>query len=100
MYAYYVEPQDRLATEAEADLEYAIWAGEQDRDRPWVLSDRDVWYRNPYYTGPKVPHPEDDIYTKEDMFWANVSNLRFDCVVKKEVVETGYWAAADDYVPF
>ena len=33
MYAYYVEPQDRLATEAEADLEYAIWAGEQDRER-------------------------------------------------------------------
>jgi hypothetical protein len=26
----------------------------------WVLTDRDVWMRNPYYRGPAVPHPELD----------------------------------------
>ena len=32
-------------------------------DRPhlaWICTDRDVWHQNPYYTGPAVPHPEDD----------------------------------------
>lgn len=98
MYGYYEE--GRCATEAEADMEYVIWAGSQDQASAWILSDRDVWYRNPAYVGPAVPHPEDDIYTKEDLFWANVSAIRFDCVVKSVPVETGYWAAADDYVPF
>ena len=94
MYGYYEE--DRCATEAEADQEYALWAGSQDTERAWVLSDRDVWYANPYYTGPKVPHPEDDIYTKEDLFWANVSDIRFDCVVKAIVAPVAY----DDDCPF
>ena len=43
----------------EADAHYAH---EKGRDRPdlcWILSDRDVWYRNPYYIGPDEPHPED-----------------------------------------
>ena len=34
--------------------------GEQNQDRCWILSDRDVWYRNPYYTGPVRPHPEEE----------------------------------------
>jgi len=42
-----------------ADREYAENVGSDNRDRAWILSDRDVWYRNPYYTGPAVPHPED-----------------------------------------
>lgn len=109
MYGYYEE--DRCATEAEADQEYALWAGSQDTARAWVLSDRDVWYANPYYIGPRVPHPEDDIYTKEDLFWHNVSDIRFDCIVKEEMVQTGsgyirngkvIWNKdiEDDYVPF
>lgn len=24
----------------------------------WILSNRDVWYRNPYYIGLPEPHPE------------------------------------------
>lgn len=45
---------------ADADREYAHNAG---RDRPdlcWILSDRDVWYRNPAYRGPPQPHPDDE----------------------------------------
>jgi hypothetical protein len=40
----------------------AQWAHEVGRDRPehaWILSDRDVWYPNPFYKGPPMPHPED-----------------------------------------
>lgn len=33
--------------------------GEEHPDREWLLSDRDTWERNPYYTGEAGPHPED-----------------------------------------
>ena len=49
-----------LATEAEADAEFARNVGADNPSRAWILSDRDVWYRNPAYRGPAVPHPEDD----------------------------------------
>lgn len=58
MYDY----EDRLATPAEADREYATNVGSQHRDGPWILSDRDVWHRNPFYKGPPAPHPEDYCY--------------------------------------
>lgn len=25
----------------------------------WILSNSDVWYRNPNYKGPDEPHPDD-----------------------------------------
>ena len=50
---------DHVATPAEADREYARNYGMDHPDREWVLSDRDVWYRNPSYRGPVGPHPED-----------------------------------------
>lgn len=49
-----------LATLAQADREYAFNVGQMRRDSAWILSDRDVWYPNPFYQGPPVPHPEDD----------------------------------------
>lgn len=51
-----------LATPAQADLEYATNVGAERRDVAWILSDRDVWYPNPFYKGPPQPHPEDDCY--------------------------------------
>ena len=51
--------EEGVASEAEADLEYAYAVG---RDRPncaWILSDRDVWHANPFYKGAPVRHPED-----------------------------------------
>lgn len=50
------------ATEAEADREYADNVGADRPECAWVLSDRDVWYRNPYYQGPAVRHPEEEDY--------------------------------------
>ena len=59
---FFQHPDDEsggLATEAEADAEYARNVGAERPEQAWILSDRDVWYRNPAYTGPAVPHPED-----------------------------------------
>ncbi len=57
---------DNLATEASADREYAANVGAQRPTSAWILSDRDVWYPNPHYQGPAVPHPEDDYDFDED----------------------------------
>jgi hypothetical protein len=32
----------------------------------YILSDRDVWYRNPLYCGPEGLHPEDDMRYEEE----------------------------------
>lgn len=48
-----------MSFEQEADLEYAHNVGRQYPTCAWILSDRDVWYRNPFYSGPPQPHPED-----------------------------------------
>ncbi len=55
-----IHPDDdtELATESGADREYAYNVGNEHPERPWICSDRDVWYRNPAYSGPPVPHPE------------------------------------------
>lgn len=59
MFAFLFPDDDsHLATEAEADREYARNVGAQRPHDAWILSDRDVWYRNPAYRGPAVPHPE------------------------------------------
>jgi hypothetical protein len=50
-----------LATPADAIREYATNAGSQCPERAWLLTDYDVWVSNPHYTGPRVPHPEDDM---------------------------------------
>jgi hypothetical protein len=44
----------------EADRQFAESIGSQYPEHAWVLSDRDVWYANPFYKGPRVPHPESD----------------------------------------
>jgi hypothetical protein len=48
-----------IATEAEADRFDAFWGSDIPSDQAWVLSGRDVWYANPAYVGPAVPHPEE-----------------------------------------
>ena len=51
---------DELATQMDAEREFVAWVGAEDPDDAWILSDRDAWYRNPFYRGPDVPHPEED----------------------------------------
>lgn len=49
-----------MSIQSEADQQYAFEAGRERRDSAWILSDRDVWYRNPFYRGPPQPHPDDE----------------------------------------
>lgn len=61
---------DCTATMAQADSEYATNVGASRPDVAWILSDRDVWYRNPAYRGLPVPHPETQRIDFGD--WPNV----------------------------
>jgi hypothetical protein len=53
------------ATMTELDRHEAYGIGEANRDSCWVLTGADVWHRNPYYTGPNEPHPENYDYDEE-----------------------------------
>jgi hypothetical protein len=44
---------------ADLDRDDAYDRGSRRQDSQWVLSDRDVWYRNPFYHGPEQRHPEE-----------------------------------------
>jgi hypothetical protein len=46
----------------ENELAEVRWVGAEREDQAWILSDRDVWYPNPYYKGPPVKHPEMEDY--------------------------------------
>lgn len=48
------------SSDAEIDRYEAMLIAEQNPDRAWINSGRDVWYKNPFYNGPDVPHPEED----------------------------------------
>lgn len=54
------QEEDHIATPSEACREYARNVGCDRPQQAWILTDFDTWERNPYYTGPAVPHPEDD----------------------------------------
>lgn len=48
------------STESESDRGEAVALGYEHPLLAWILTDRDVWHKNPYYSGPPVRHPEDD----------------------------------------
>lgn len=48
------------SSDAEWDNAEAMELSYANPDRAWILTDRDVWHKNPYYTGPAVKHPEED----------------------------------------
>lgn len=54
------EEVGHLATPAEAVQEWGLTVGAMREDDAWLLHDFDVWVKNPFYSGPPVPHPEDD----------------------------------------
>jgi hypothetical protein len=54
------EEQDfHHSSDSEWDNAEAAELGQADTTSCWVLTDRDVWHRNPFYTGPEQRHPED-----------------------------------------
>jgi hypothetical protein len=44
----------------EAHQEMIQVFGSEKPEQEWILTDFDVWAKNPYYTGAPGPHPEDD----------------------------------------
>lgn len=59
MSLYHDDEDGGLATPRDAIYE---WARNCDApaDQEWLLHDRDVWVRNPRYTGKPGPHPEEN----------------------------------------
>lgn len=53
------------ATPADACREFAYNCGMDNTDRPWILTDNDVWMPNPHFVGNPGRHPED--FDPEDM---------------------------------
>lgn len=51
---------EHMATPGEAAKEYARNAGMDFPERAWILTPWDTWEKNPSYTGPSRPHPEDE----------------------------------------
>jgi hypothetical protein len=57
----YQEHRDfHYATDGDWDRAAANELGAANPDSCWILTDRDVWHRNPYYQGPVTRHPEED----------------------------------------
>tara|TARA_R100001015_G_C4510307_1_gene82197 strand:+ start:459 stop:644 length:186 start_codon:yes stop_codon:yes gene_type:complete len=46
------------ATDTDWDRADAYQRGSERPDLAWISTDRDVWYPNPFYKGPPIPHPE------------------------------------------
>ena len=66
LFIMFEDSEDHVATGAESLAEFARNAGQDNQDIPWLLDSRDVWVKNPFYSGPPAPHPEDDYYPEEE----------------------------------
>lgn len=76
MYGYDYDPEDdRPATMSEAVDEWARNVGSFPRyiDQAWLSHDYDVWVKNPHYTGPAQPHPEDGDFDEDDVDCGDMS---------------------------
>lgn len=58
----YSDEYDQVATHRDAMREFAATVGDEDcyRNEQWILTDYDVWVKNPYYRGPDQGYPEDE----------------------------------------
>jgi hypothetical protein len=73
---YSREREDALAQDAMTQGEYNSTAisqyssahGADSQDCAWILSPFDSWERNPFYSGPAQPHPEDGSQYYDDEF--------------------------------
>lgn len=57
------EREFHTSSQGEWDRADAWQRGEESPESPWVLTDRDVWHKNPYFDTkgfPYPPHPEDE----------------------------------------
>ena len=67
MYDYEQEYHNTMAYEAMTQSEliaqderyFIMELGSHNKDSQWLVSHRDVCYKNPYYNGPDQDHPEE-----------------------------------------
>ena len=59
------EANFQVATDADWDREEARELGQLHPEKCWILTDRDVWHRNPNFVGTPEPHPEVAQYEAE-----------------------------------
>lgn len=52
--------ETHIATGSESLAEFAHNAGMDNPEKCWLLDDRDVWVKNPFFQGEEERHPEDD----------------------------------------
>ena len=93
----FIHPDDANFTydsETEWDRADAAEQGAGNPDRAWICSDRDVWHRNPYYVGPRMPHPEDDV---EDIDAWREQEAAYEAARAKQAATV--WPPEDD-LPF
>ena len=50
-----------------ANKDEALEMGRANTDHAWVCTSRDTWEPNPFYSGPPVRHPEDDVDDYRDL---------------------------------
>lgn len=90
-------------TIGQIDKDDAYLHGSKHSEKPWILSDRDVWVQNPYYVGPSVPHP-DDFYAEPEQTPDDVNvHMRPDDSVENWLDDQrvlGPCPFGDDYLPF
>lgn len=93
-----------FSSESEADRAYAAAVGAEHPDREWVLSDRDVWYRNPYFTGTRTEgHPEDEPFCPEEgaeTFGYNLAEVGYYLKNEARKAAEAYVPVYEDEIPF
>ena len=89
---------DIMATPMDAVREYTRNVGSTRPDSAWILSQYDSWERNPYYSGPPQPHPEDDY----DMCDAppTMEEEVIEHRQRKNEADLGPFLGSDEDVPF
>lgn len=61
------DPPTYGGTPAQEGMEEQRWIfGMENPESEWILTDWDVWVKNPYYHGPIGRHPEDDCHPEDD----------------------------------
>jgi hypothetical protein len=87
---------DRPATQAEAYQEMVGNIGSDNPDNEWILTPYDTWERNPAYTGPRGPHPED--LGPDDCY--DIGGLEFREELSDEELEALTKPETHDNIPF
>lgn len=89
---HYASQPDSIAAWDRFDAELGAYNNNDTRE--WILSDRDVWYRNPFFTGTlSGRHPED--YDSHDEAEAAAEGFRFEQPASAPQVED-----TEDECPF